>query len=453
MMTLQNNLVYVDSIYGSDATGQVENEDLPFATLTAAQTTVLAQLPDSVGWLIIVRPGFYLDANLGANNINWYFQKGVILTPIGGPLFRTATLALNQGFAVFGEGRVQLSPSVSAASALLLDNAASPTNLSFTFFQIDTTNGILTSPSITLNNASLKLYVQQISTEANNTFILANGGQLTADVTQINHNGDVFLQDTGNGALVIFEVQNMTLNDTGFDIAAGSLTFNGQNIVSAAPAFIITQTGFGAITINSVITTLDPLLTLTVTGPLIPTAPVTTLTVENVQATFTVIDWQSGNAVVSIKEIVGNSSSALVGGTGLGSFGGTLDIDGINWTNSGPIINLSAAANTNTAKLFANFEAQAFSSGADTVTLTGPGTWSLATFKGRYQSSSGIVFNLTVGASPIIFQSAVAITGGSTSVSGSMTNGKVYGYFVINKPTFGATFTTTTQPIHESTAV
>ena len=48
------------------------------AALTAASTAVTAT---GNTYLIVVRPGSYtINTNLASNNINWYFEPGVIIT-------------------------------------------------------------------------------------------------------------------------------------------------------------------------------------------------------------------------------------------------------------------------------------------------------------------------------------------------------------------------------------
>lgn len=72
-----NNTVFVDSTYGSDLTGALENIAKPYATITAAQTAAVTAGGE---WAIIINTGAYSDTNLGANFMNYYFMPGAQLT-------------------------------------------------------------------------------------------------------------------------------------------------------------------------------------------------------------------------------------------------------------------------------------------------------------------------------------------------------------------------------------
>lgn len=71
-----NNTVFVMK-NGSDATGTRQRLDLPFLTLSAAQTA--AQSGDT----IIVYPGTYTSNGLGKNGVNWYFYLGANIVTTG----------------------------------------------------------------------------------------------------------------------------------------------------------------------------------------------------------------------------------------------------------------------------------------------------------------------------------------------------------------------------------
>lgn len=68
------NIIYVDSLYGNDFTGAVDNPALPFQTIASAQSVA------SPGYKIIIRPGTYTDSNLGNHLVEYYFEAGAVLT-------------------------------------------------------------------------------------------------------------------------------------------------------------------------------------------------------------------------------------------------------------------------------------------------------------------------------------------------------------------------------------
>lgn len=78
---LTNQTYYVDAQYGDDGTGEPFNRNKPYQTITAAMN---AAVTSGLNSTIHVWPGTYTDANLGVtdgNNIDYFFEEGVILTP------------------------------------------------------------------------------------------------------------------------------------------------------------------------------------------------------------------------------------------------------------------------------------------------------------------------------------------------------------------------------------
>ena len=63
-------MIYVDSVYGDDATGLVGRFDKPYETLAAAKSAATS------GDLVHVGPGTYDEKNLLKNGVNWYFEQG-----------------------------------------------------------------------------------------------------------------------------------------------------------------------------------------------------------------------------------------------------------------------------------------------------------------------------------------------------------------------------------------
>lgn len=67
--------VFVDSVYGNDATGAVAHAELPFLTLGAAMAAT------SSGYTIRVGPGDYaVSASLVKNGVNWEFAPGATVS-------------------------------------------------------------------------------------------------------------------------------------------------------------------------------------------------------------------------------------------------------------------------------------------------------------------------------------------------------------------------------------
>lgn len=85
-----SNKVYVDVDNGNDSTGQFQNPSKPFATVTAAQAVLIANLTGDAG-VIHFRPGTYTAMSITFTTlmtIDYYFELGCILD---NPRFISAT--------------------------------------------------------------------------------------------------------------------------------------------------------------------------------------------------------------------------------------------------------------------------------------------------------------------------------------------------------------------------
>lgn len=72
------NTVFVDSVFGNDATGALQDETKPYRTLEAVSAAVLP------GYLVVVHPGTYaVAANLSTvDNVSWYFPAETFVDTI-----------------------------------------------------------------------------------------------------------------------------------------------------------------------------------------------------------------------------------------------------------------------------------------------------------------------------------------------------------------------------------
>lgn len=95
-----NNTVFVDQEFGNDSTGTRERLDLPYQTITAAQTAAAS------GDTIHVFPGTYTDYELGKSGVTFYFSLGANITVAA----TDKDIFVNSGdynMDVFGYGRFQ----------------------------------------------------------------------------------------------------------------------------------------------------------------------------------------------------------------------------------------------------------------------------------------------------------------------------------------------------------
>lgn len=116
-----NNTVWVDSIYGNNATGALENQARPYQTITAAQTAAVAA---GGVWNIQINNGTYSDYNLGATLMNYIFAPGAEIVTNKTCFFDGGVAMV---FNVFGYGRFE-STSAIATDAILKLTAESIVN-------------------------------------------------------------------------------------------------------------------------------------------------------------------------------------------------------------------------------------------------------------------------------------------------------------------------------------
>ena len=99
--TFVSNTVFVDVIYGSDATGVREDFSRPFATAAAAQT--VAQSGDTIEF----RPGTHtFSSSLGKDGLTYEVTDGAILTTSSGNMFSDS--GGNVSFDITGRGKFYL---------------------------------------------------------------------------------------------------------------------------------------------------------------------------------------------------------------------------------------------------------------------------------------------------------------------------------------------------------
>lgn len=108
LKALTGNLVWVDLVNGSNATGQRGKSHRPFLTLTAAKTA--AQSGDT----IVVLPGAYSDQDLAKNGVTWLLLPGVTITGTT-PVF---TAGSGVTCSVRGWGEIQINTAASSTPAI-----------------------------------------------------------------------------------------------------------------------------------------------------------------------------------------------------------------------------------------------------------------------------------------------------------------------------------------------
>ncbi len=95
--TQQENLVFVDAVYGVDSTARKYSVNAPYRTLEAAQAAAVS------GDTISVKTGAYAPASLlGKNGVDWFFSVGATVTNNASYIFNDSGVAMS--FNVHGYG-------------------------------------------------------------------------------------------------------------------------------------------------------------------------------------------------------------------------------------------------------------------------------------------------------------------------------------------------------------
>lgn len=136
-LTTNGNVVVVDGLAGSDATGMRLRNDRPFLTLTAAKNAAVA------GDTLYVRPSVYLGTNLLKRGVNYWFESGAIVTNNGpsGIFDDKLTGATTNLIGGFGDFRLlmetnQFQAAIGAEGVLVVTNLGSYIILHGTRLQI-----------------------------------------------------------------------------------------------------------------------------------------------------------------------------------------------------------------------------------------------------------------------------------------------------------------------------
>jgi hypothetical protein len=285
--TFVNQTVFVDAQYGNDATGQRENPNLPFLTLSAANDVAVST--DR----ILVHPGSYTtDTLVLKNGVTWTFEARAQVIGIGdGPIFTDNGESVNAAidgygnFTTFG-GFVQLtgSSTLNVIAEILQRNSGSPVP----YFDL--------SPALGFQ-ATLSLDVPNIYASAEEPLFSIDGAVIAnIQVGQI-VTLDAFLR-VADGSTGTFTAQINQLNgrivveggDVALDIQANE--FQSFSDLLEAAIMITRRTPSGALATNAMnfifqqVRINNPLLQLVGNGDLGAFLPELNLKIQSLNVTY-----------------------------------------------------------------------------------------------------------------------------------------------------------------------
>lgn len=259
--------IYVDSVFGNDATGLPYRQDLPFLTIGMAQAFAVS------GDTIVIRDGDYTGANLGADGVTYHFEDGATLTSAGNCFNDFGA----NNFKVTGDGKFYSSQAVLFTSGL--------TNIFFEGLYAEGTGAVSRTlwalgggtmvvkikTDLVLSGQEQVLRTNGVSAKVSITCdrMIGAGGLIQAESGVVICNANEFIYNaSGNGYIgvsvtnnTIVEMNgNVSLNGIGlYGLPAislggtGSLTING-NVVSTNTDGTISTASTGAVNFKGKVT-------------------------------------------------------------------------------------------------------------------------------------------------------------------------------------------------------
>ena len=166
------NTLYVDAIYGNDATGLTNRFDKPFLTIAAALTAAVS------GDLINIHAGsYFIFSNLLKDGVNYYAEEGVFLNIFAIPFNGDTTAGgttLTIPFYFMGYAKV-----VICSTALIVTRTNPLANLTIEMDNVNITN---ISNGIVLRDGTTHLIIRNNWTVAGRGFSMRDTGNLVAEI-------------------------------------------------------------------------------------------------------------------------------------------------------------------------------------------------------------------------------------------------------------------------------
>lgn len=265
---------YVDSLYGSDTTAQLNRFDKPFKTVASASSIISASY--STG-LIHIKRGTYEEPVILQNNFDYYCEPGTVFSKHG---FRDNNVSVKCNI----YGYVSFIGTDATLTALFIDNVTSDVNMEFDkidnvnrAFQIHGGSANIKGNYIkTLSDAgygiiikdgaNVNLYVRDGILSAYNTVLVNSSftGNLYIQSPYIKCNGDigtsgvqpdlqhVLKVDTGTSGTIIIDSNLENISSTfgsgdnsALLVYSGKVTINGDIVGNESPAVYLLNDSFG----------------------------------------------------------------------------------------------------------------------------------------------------------------------------------------------------------------
>ena len=233
---LVENTVFVDSVYGVDATGLPERVDYPFKTIAAARTSALTLTPTATKRIkIVLQQATWLNEQVVlANFVDWDLGDSTLrsTTITGGVITDNAVTVDSK---IYGKANIDISSSVSGnIYGIFVDDSESKVVIDMNSITITSTGatlvrGIKCEGSMTVNCNNITVDGGEINTVG---VLCNNGGNLILNCNNVSAtstgglNG-VLSDGTGSASNIWLKANNVTtLNGNS---SSGMYTISSQN--------------------------------------------------------------------------------------------------------------------------------------------------------------------------------------------------------------------------------
>ena len=341
--TLVNQTVFVDAVYGDDSTGQRENPNLPFATLSAANAAAISL--DR----IVVHPGSYTtETLLLQDGVTWTFDARALVIGVGdGPIFTDGGASVNAAidgygnFATFG-GFVSLTGSStlnvmaevlqrsSGGAGPYIDLAPAPGFQVSLSLDVPNIYASSSEPLFAVTGSVIaNIQVGQIVTlDAFLQVVDGASGTFTAQINQLN--GRIVV-DGGDMGLDI-QVNDYFSFDEEFDAAITIVRSTPSGSVATSPMNFIFQNA----TVN------NPMLDVVGSAAVGATLPKVNLKIQSLTATYQGSPFAVFESLNALTTINLDQITVALGGTVSAPVGNLFLFDGVGQaTVEGSLLDLS----------------------------------------------------------------------------------------------------------------
>jgi len=176
----QNMMVYADATYGNDSTGTANRQDLPFATLAAANTAALALSPTSTVKARIKGWGLFPEQLVVKNNVDYDLTNAYVTLASGNGAFTITDGGADAVSTIYGNPTITRTGTGTTPVGAI---GISGTNSVVTIYagNISSSTGGASDIAVACSAGVLNLYFNEITGTVGNAGIVSSGGTVYAN--------------------------------------------------------------------------------------------------------------------------------------------------------------------------------------------------------------------------------------------------------------------------------